>query len=459
MRFAKKLSAKGWWPAALLAALSAGAIGPRWLAAGFARAAEQSSTPAASEGLIVSPEPDWPQWRGKRRDGIADEKGLLATWPEGGPPLVWKYERLGRGWSSPIVVGDRLYITGDLGGELVIHALDLQGHVQWQATNGKAWEGSYPGARASCAYSEGRLYHMNAHGRVVCLDANTGEEIWALDVLRQFGAHNITWAMSECLLVDGPRLIVTPGGKVALMAALDKRTGRTLWTTEPIPGDLASYASPILFRYGGRRVLANCSANHGFGVDADTGRLLWSVPLRNQYGVNASSPVFGQGKVFYVTAYFQGGCYQLRPEGETIAAERLWPTELDTVTGGAVLVGNVLYAAGYRKPKHWFAVDWQTGQTLAELKSLTTGAAVYAEGRLYCLAEDGRAALLDTTAGGLRVAGQFALVPRRTNDAWAHPVLVGGRLYLRYHDNLWCFDVRQGGTGSVGRPDDQGGAP
>lgn len=430
---------------AFVATLALGPGGAGLFCGGFAVCAEKAPPAVEPEGLLASPEPDWPQWRGKRRDGIASETGLLPAWPEGGPRLLWKYDKLGQGWSSPIVVGDRLFITGDLGDDLVIHALDLQGRLQWQATNGKTWKGSYPGARATCAYSEGRLYHMNAHGRVACFDAASGDERWALDVLRQFGARNITWAMSECLLVDGPRLIVTPGGSTALMAALDKRSGRTVWTTEPIPGDLASYSSPILFRFAGRRVLANCSAEHGFGVDADTGRLLWAVPLRNQHRVNASTPVYGQGRVFYVTAYFQGGCYGLRPEGDTLTAERLWPTELDTVTGGAVLVDGVLYAAGYRKPKHWFAVDWQTGRVRAELKSLTTGAAVYAEGRLYCLAEDGRVALLDTTAGDLRVAGQFALLPRRTNDAWAHPVLVGGRLYLRYHDTLWCYDVRGGG--------------
>ena len=442
MQFLHKRSSGRYRLAALVALVAALAGGPGSMPWEIVMGAEPGGVGGEAEGLVASPEPDWPQWRGKRRDGVSHEKGLLAAWPEGGPRLVWKYEGLGRGWSSPIVVGDRLYITGDVDGELVIHALDLRGRLKWQATNGKAWEGSYPGARAACAYSEGRLYHMNAHGRVVCLDAAKGEELWALDVLGQFGARNITWAMSECLLVDGPRLIVTPGGSAALMAALDKRTGQTVWTTEPIAGDLASYSSPILFRYGGRRVLANCSANHGFGVDADSGRLLWSVPLRNQYGVNASTPVYGQGQVFYVTAYFQGGCYRLRPEGDTLAAERLWPTELDTVTGGAVLAEGVLYAAGYRRPKHWFAVDWQTGRVRAELKTLTTGAAVYAEGRLYCLAEDGRVALVDTTGGDLRVAGQFALLPRRSNDAWAHPVLVGGRLYLRYHDALWCYDVR-----------------
>ena len=120
---------------------------------------------AEPDGLIASPEPDWPQWRGPRRDGIWDEKGLLQSWPEGGPKLVWKIGGLGRGWSSPIVVGKTLYITGDLDEDLVIFALDVRdGSVRWKAKNGQAWKGSYPGCRAACTYSEGRLYHLNAHG-------------------------------------------------------------------------------------------------------------------------------------------------------------------------------------------------------------------------------------------------------------------------------------------------------
>jgi outer membrane protein assembly factor BamB len=209
--------------------------------------------------LIASPEPDWPQWRGPRRDGISDEKGLLQSWPKEGPKLIWKIDGLGKGWSSPIIVGNRLYITGDVGNDLVIFAFDRNGTAQWQAKNGRAWKGSYPGARACCTFSEGRLYNMNAHGRVVCLEAASGKEFWAVDILERFASKNITWALSECLLVDGPHLIVTPGGKKALMAALDKRTGRIVWTTEPL-GDQISHCSPILFRFAGRRLIASCSS-------------------------------------------------------------------------------------------------------------------------------------------------------------------------------------------------------
>jgi outer membrane protein assembly factor BamB len=400
------------------------------------------SSPAAEEGPIASPEPDWPQWRGPRRDGISAETGLLPTWPTGGPKLLWKVDGLGKGWSSPIIVGDRLYITGDVEDELVLYAFDRRGKLQWKAANGNSWTNSFPGARACCAYSEGRLYHLNAHGRLACLEAQSGKELWAANVLERFEGRNITWALSECLLVDGPRVLVTPGGKKALMAALDKRSGQTAWTTEPLPEERTSHCSPLLFRYAGRRLLANCSAEHAFGVDADSGKLLWSIPLRTPYGVTVTTPVFGSGKIFYVTAYTPALCYRLVPKGEGIDAQRAWSNSLDTITGGTILVGQRLFASGYRRPKWWFAFDWSSGETRAQCRDLASGAAVYADGRLYCLAEDGTAAMLVPKDREFDVAGRFRLYPRRTTDAWAHPVLLDGKLYLRYQDSLWCYDVR-----------------
>jgi outer membrane protein assembly factor BamB len=397
-----------------------------------------------ADGLIASPEPGWPQWRGIRRDGISEEKGLLPEWPPDGPPLLWRFDGLGTGWSSPIVVGDRVYITGDVGDDLVLFALDHKGEVVWQVKNGASWTGSFPGSRASCVYSEGRLYLINAHGRLACFDPANGDEIWAVNVLERLDAENITWAISECLLVDGPRVIVTPGGNKALVAALDKLTGETVWTTPAIEGELASYSSPILFTHAGRRIIANCTSRHGFGVDADTGALLWTVPLTNPHLVNSSTPVHGPGGVFYVTSYTEmGRLYRLREEAGGIAADHAWTAPIDSVTGAGVLVDGVLYASGYQKDKWWFAFDWETGATLHEHKDLTTGAAIHADGRLYVLDERGTAAMLKTGTDALETAGRFQLTDERARDAWAHPVLLDGRLYLRYHDTLWCFDVRR----------------
>ena len=402
-----------------------------------------SMAAADTNGLIASSEGGWPQWRGLGRDGISDERGLLGSWPEGGPRLVWEVDGLGKGWSSAIVVQGRVYITGDVGDDLMVFAFDDSGSIEWRVKNGRAWDGRYPGSRGCCAFSEGRVYHMNAHGRLACLDAATGSELWAVDVLERFDARNIPWGMSECLLVDGRNVIVTPGGRKALVAALDKRNGETVWSSEALD-DIASYSSPILFGHMGRRVIANCSSGHGFGVDADTGKLLWTVRLRSPLGVNAATPVYGAGSVFYVTPYSElGRLYYLGADQQGIAAEHVWTSAIDPVTGGAVLVDQTLYAAGYKKSRWWFAIDWKTGETKYELKDFTTGAAIYADGRLYCLDERGTVALLEPTETKFEIMGRFGLFDEPVGDAWAHPVLADGRLYLRYHDKLWCYDVKK----------------
>ncbi|NLC55745.1 MAG: PQQ-binding-like beta-propeller repeat protein [Armatimonadetes bacterium] len=397
-----------------------------------------------TEGLVASPEAGWPQWRGPRRDGVSREKGLLQSWPEGGPRLLWRVEGIGTGWSSPVVSRGRIYITGDVGDDLVIQAFDRNGRRLWQAKNGAAWKGDYPGARACGALSEGRLYHLNAHGRLACLDAATGREVWAVNVLERFGGQNITWGISECLLVDGRRVLVTPGGTQALMAALDKRTGETLWRTEPIPGEQAAYTSPILFRWGGRRLVTNCSSRYGFGVDAETGKLLWKVPVEGRFRSTVSTPVYAGGAVFYTTPDgSDGALYRLRPQGDGVEAELAWRVPLDSLTGGVVHVDDRIYFGGYRRTHWWHVVEWQTGQPLGQLREVIAGAPVYADGRFHCLAQDGTVVLLrPTPEGGLAVAGQFRLVEAKSRDAWAHPVLVDGRLYLRYHDTLWCYDVK-----------------
>jgi outer membrane protein assembly factor BamB len=430
-----------------------------------AAAADQNlavaADPETPPRLVASPEPDWPQWRGPRRDGHCDETGLLPRWPESGPRKLWQTGELGRGYSSPVIVGDRLYLTGDVGEELHLFALDLSGRLVWRAANGRAWRTPYPGARASVTWTAGRLYHLNAHGRVACFEAATGRELWAVELFERFGGKNITWALSENLLVDRGRVFVTAGGSRALVAALDARTGETLWQSEPLrlgPGeppyqvrvaeplgktDPASYASPILLEWAGRRVLAGCSLRHFYGVDAETGALLWTRPLLTRYAVIAMTPVL-VGDGLFVTApdTDDGGLFRLRRAGERIYVERAWTTRADTCHGGAVLVGDTLYGSWYRRDKGWYALDTRTGEVRHHLPDLAMGSVLYAEGRLYCLSQEGEMALLEPTPGGLEYRGRFRLVPGRVSDAWAHPVIHRQRLYLRYHETLYCFDIR-----------------
>jgi outer membrane protein assembly factor BamB len=428
---------------------------------GASEPAPVPATAAAPARLIASPEPGWPQWRGPRRDGVSDETGLLARWPEGGPPRVWQTGGLGRGYSAPIITGGRIFLTGDVGDDLVVFALDLDGRPLWQAKNGRAWKTPYPGARAAVTFSAGHLYHLNAHGRVACLVAATGQEVWAVEVFETFGGRNITWALSESLLVDGPRVMVTVGGSEALMAALDKRTGAVVWRTPPLkfgpstdpnherlpepPGDFdqASYVAPILFELGGRRLIAGCSTRHFFGVDADSGELVWTRALPTRYAVIAATPVLVDNAVFVTAPDTEaGGLFRLGTEGGRVTIERAWSTKLDTCHGGLVRVGDLLIGSRYRPARGWLALDARSGEVRHELPDLTMGSVLYAGERLYCLTQDGEMALLELSPAGFQFAGRFQFVTERKHDVWTHPVILDGRLYLRHHENLSCYDIR-----------------
>ena len=392
------------------------------------------------------PQPSWPRWRGPNRDGKCPETNLLPAWPEGGPKLLWSVNGIGRGWSAPIIAGGLLYITGDIGEDLWIFAYrpGPGGKLEWKAPNGRSWKRSYPGARASCTYDDGKLYHMNTHGRVVCLDAASGKTVWTVDTLQRFNAKEIRWGHSECLLIDGERLIVTPGGSKAMMAALDKNTGKTIWASAPLGKDAASYASPVLFEYGGMRHLVSSSAHQAFGVNADTGKILWSRPRPTRYQVIANAAVYHDGKVFVTSPDGKPSeQYRLTVSGDKASVEQTWTTELNGLSGGVIYLDGRLYGSGYRKGDGWFCIDFATGKTLYAKRDLHAGSTVLAGGLLYCFSERGEMALLKPTDKGFETKGRFRRVEAKTKDSWTHPVICDGRLYLRYHDTLWCYDIRK----------------
>jgi len=400
-----------------------------------------SVSAAEPEGLIASPEPGWPQWRGPKRDGVSTETGLLQSWPEGGPKLLWTATDLGRGYSSPIIVGETIYITGDVGRELHIFALNLDGKLKWRAINGRAWARPYPGARGSCTYAGGRLFHMNAHGRLVCLDAGDGRDVWAVDVLDRFDGRNIQWGLAESVLVDGGRVYVTPGGRKGYMAALDVKTGRTLWASRPV--DRPGYASPILFRVGGRRLLVNLAHESAVCIDAETGGVQWTWPKPSPYHSNSATPVSWKGHTFFTTPSGSGGLMLRTILGKTgVRVEKGWDCRMDNISGGAVVVDGYLYGSGHYNTG-WVCMDVRTGEVKYDSNAISQGSVIYADDRLYCLSERGHIALVKPGPKSFEVTGKFRVPGSRGADVWTHPIVLDGRLYLRYHDRLHCYDVRR----------------
>ena len=411
--------------------------------------------------LIPSSEPGWPQFRGPGRDGISAETGLLKAWPEAGPTLAWKVQGIGGGYSSPVISDDLVVITGDVDDDFVLSAFNRQGELAWTVTNGASWKRSYPGARSTCAFSDGLLYSMNAHGRVACFDPADGREVWAVDTLERFEAENITWGISECLLIDGDRVIVSPGGKKAMVAALNKKTGETVWSSEPLrflrrarfggavvdppqeDHDKAGYASPLLFEFGGLRLLAGVAANHYTCVHADTGEILWRQHVPQRHEVIGAMPVFANDSIYFSSPDEPGtGRFRLTVSDGRLSVEPVWENPIDNCHGGFIHINGRLYGSGYRQFRGWACLDAETGETLFTREDLANGSAVYADERLYVFGEDGVAALAALEDDRFEITGRFPLVARTRGDGWAHPVVFDGHLYLRYGDEMFCFDVR-----------------
>ena len=406
---------------------------------------------ATSARLVPSAESGWPQFRGLCRDGISEERGLLREWPETGPRALWSVTNLGRGFSSPVISGGRLVITGDFDEHLALLAFDLTGGLLWRATNGASWKTPYPGALAAATFNSGRLYHENAHGRVACFEPANGREVWAVDVLKEFGGSNITWGLSECLLVDERAVFVTAGGREALVVALNKTNGAVLWKSEPLydsagdkPLENASYVSPILVQFGERRLIIGASLRHLYCVDADTGALHWTQPVRTAYSVLAMMPALVGNAVFMTAPHGPGGrVWSLKEIDGKVTADEVWRTTLDTCQGSVVHRDGKIFGSFYPGRKGWAAIDASNGRVLYQAADFVKGAVLHADRRLYGLCEDGWMMLLEATHDEFAVRGKFRLADARSRDAWAHPVILDGRLYLRYHDTLTCYDVRR----------------
>ena len=388
---------------------------------------------------------DWPNFRGPRRDGKSGESGLLQKWPRGGPKLVWANEDLGHGYASVVAAGDTLYTTGLEGKTGYLYALGLDGGLKWKAAYGPCWSGDRAGSRGTPTVYEGMVYVISAHGRVVCFDAKAREEEWAVDTAKQFGARNINWGITESLLVEGNKLICTPGGARAGVVALDRKTGKTIWICKEV-GERSAYCSPTLLARGTRQIVVTMTAKSLIGIDWETGKLLWKFPHPADYDIHAVAPVYEDGRLYITAGYGgeRGVMLELSEDGRKIT-KKWTDSRLDCQHGGVIVHEGYVYGAGDRNNGgKWVCLNLKTGKVVAEIPAVGKGSITYADGKFYGYGERGRVGLINASPKDFRMISSFKITKGRQQH-WAHPVVANGRLYIRHGNALMAYDISEGG--------------
>ena len=396
---------------------------------------------------------DWPEFHGPKRDNKSTDKGLLKTWPDGGPSRMWEAAGIGQGYSTVAIVGERIYTTGAIDGDCVITALDLNGNRVWTRSNGKAWDGSYPGTRSTPTIKEGLLYHLSGIGNLICLRADSGEVVWSVNILQEFNGRNTTWGLAESPLVIGDQVICTPGGEEVSMVALDRKTGDVVWKCTGA-GDKPGYASPILVEHDGLKQIVTAMSESIVGVRAADGKLLWRYPHKVYADENITTPLFHDGFLIVSGCVRKGTTsLRLRVSGNKSSVQKHWHNrKLDVKQGGIVLVSRRLYGYAETQGRHgpWMCIDFKSGETIFQAAPLEStykyrnGCLTYADGMLYLYSDNGNMALVKPTDTGFELAGRLRIEDPGERPTWAHPVVCGGRLYVRYGDKLSVYDVAGG---------------
>jgi outer membrane protein assembly factor BamB len=408
--------------------------------------------------VATAAESDWPTFRGPDRTDVSKDKNLLAKWPEDGPPLAWKTTGLGVGFSSVSVMGDKVYTMGDVEKSSLLFAVD-------RAKGGKLWElkvgpngggGGYIGPRCTPSTDGEFVYALGWAGDLVCATTKDGKEVWRKNFKTDLKGRSGGWSYTESPLIDGEHLIVTPGGPDAAVAALDKKSGKVVWTGSVPGGDSAGYASLVIAELGGVKQYVTLMANGLVSFAAKDGKMLWRYGTsKDRFGSNTANiptPIVKDEYVFAAAGYGRGAALlKVTKDGGEFAVEEVyWNKDLTNKHGGVVLVGDRLF--GDRDDSgNLQCSDFKTGKVLWSRRGGKgpkgtpgegggSASLTYADGKLYVRYSDGWVHLVDATADKYTMLSEFK-VPNGKNNTWAHPVVVGGKLYIRELDVLYCHDV------------------
>ena len=402
------------------------------------------SAPVATAALVVALPSvvsnrvldDWPQWRGPNRDGRSAETGLLKDWPAAGPALAWRAAGAGEGYSSFATSQGRLFTLGARGGTEYVMAFDsASGKRLWETSHGTRFSNDRgDGPRATPTIEGDRVYAYGASGDLSVLDAASGKVYWTVNVLKQYRGSNIQWGLSESPLVLADRILVNAGGTIV---ALKKTDGTSIWTTK---GENAGYSSAVAHKIGDVTEAIYFTSTRVLGVDVTSGRQLWSYGKVANNVANIATPIVRGNRVFVSSDYGTGSALlELAGSGSNVTAKEVYFTrQMKNHHATSILVGEHLY--GFDSAI-LTAMDFNTGNVAWQNRSVGKGSLTFADDRLYLFSENGVVGLAEASPAGYREHGRFELKTGRL-PTWSHPVVSGGKLFLRDQDSIYAYDVR-----------------
>lgn len=392
---------------------------------------------AASASTGVARADDWPNFRGPNHDGICRESGLRTDFAAP-PKTLWQRD-LGSGFSSFAVVGDRVFTAGTQNDQQVVYCLNAaSGEPIWTTPIERAYPESQggDGPRATPTVHDGRVYMLGARGRLACLDAGGGEVLWD----RQFGDMP-TWGFSGSVLIEGDMAIVSAGGSDGALAAFDRKSGEPVWKSGDDP---VSYATPYPFTHDGVRYIAGFLGDSAIVSRADDGAVVWRMPWKTAWNVNASAPIYHDGRILFSSGYKHGAIVlALTANSGKLDAREVWQGEaLRNKFQSCVLDGDVLYTCDETGLK---CVEFRTGKVRWHERrdesggSYVHGTLVMAQGMLFILTESGSLIVGAASPDGFKPLARHAILSPR---CWTVPVIANGRMYVRNLDKMLCLDLR-----------------
>ncbi len=399
---------------------------------------------------------DWSTFRGPDRTGVSTETGLLKSWPAGGPPLVWKAEGVGRGYASLAIFGGKIFTLGDGTtaddpDEYLMSYEEQTGKFLWKTKTGPAWNSgnsAWQSSRSTPSTDGKMVYVVTPYGVLVACEAAGGKEVWRKDLKAQFeGKKGDGWGFSESPLIDGDKLICTPGAEEATVVAFNKTTGDVLWKASQPETRGAGHASIVISEIGGQRVYVQLTAGGAMGIRASDGTVLWNYPIEQTTAV-CPTPIIKDDLVFIAAGYKRGGALlrQVPKDGGKIDVEEIFPMKNDLANkhGGVVRVGDYIYADSDDAGIPYCAqlmngeIKWKqrgSGKNSASMAA--------ADGHLYIHFADGTMVLANADPAAYKEVGSFQIPGTGDRPSWAHPVIVDGKLFLRENNEILCYNIKE----------------